>query len=410
MAPGTNRISEQTACWNVGVSDCGWWTVVVIEGRTDRTASGGSGPRPVPCLPDYTGANVSGLIPSLLGGAPLPNWMPEVVDGASSVVLVVLDGLGWHQLEERRDLVPHLSSLVGGAITTVAPTTTATALTSIATGLTPAEHGVLGYRMLMRGAVTNMLRWATDAGERRSDVPPRELQPARAFCGQRVPYVTSQELIGSSFSDAHLFGGEPHGYRALSSLPVVVADLVANGASFVHAYYPGIDKIAHERGFGEFYDAELVAADQMIGDLLKRLPDDAAVLVTADHGQVEVGDQIVYPSEEILQLMELQSGEGRMRWMHARSGAVDELFAAACAEFGGFAWVKRRSEVIDEGWFGSRFPTPMMNRLGDVVVAPFESVSLFEAADSGPFELMCRHGSLTEDEVLVPLIAGRGLG
>ncbi len=375
----------------------------------DLTIDEQQGSAPVACLPDYSGANVSGLIPALLGGATLPSWIPDVVSNASSVVLVVLDGLGWNQLEERRDIAPSLASLVGGPITTVAPSTTATALTSIATGLTPAEHGVLGYRMLIRGAVTNMLRWATDAGERRHDVPPRELQPTRAFCGQRVPYVTSQELIGSSFSDAHLFGGVPHGYRSLSSLPVVVADLVADGASFVHAYYPGVDKIAHERGFGAFYDAELVAADHMIGDLLRRLPSDAVVLVTADHGQVEVGDQVVVPSEEILQLVEFQSGEGRMRWMHARSGAEAELFDAACAEFGGFAWVKRRSDVIDEGWFGTHFPTPMLNRLGDVVVAPFEPVSLFEAADSGPFELICRHGSLTPDEVLVPLIAGRGL-
>ena len=364
---------------------------------------------PMPCLPEYQSANVSGIIPAFLGGAPIPKWVPEIAASASAVVLVVLDGLGWKQLAERQELTPNLSSLVGGPITTVAPSTTATALTSIATGLTPAEHGVLGYRMLMRGSVTNMLRWATDAGTRRHDVPPREFQPARAFCGQRVPYVTSQELIGSSFSDAHLYGGIPHGYRALSSLPVVVAELVAGGASFVHAYYPGIDKIAHERGFGEFYDAELAAADHMVGDLLQRLPSNAVVVVTADHGQVEVGDRLVYPSDELLRLVELQSGEGRMRWFHSRPGAEAELLDAAREEFGHIAWVKRRSEVIDEGWFGPRFPKPMMARLGDVVVAPFEPVSLFEAADTGPFELICRHGSLTEEEMLVPLIAGHGL-
>ena len=166
-----------------------------MEGNTTQPGSGLTTGTPVPCLPDYNGANVSGLIPALLGGSTLPNWMPSLVSDASSVVLVVLDGLGWNQLEERREIVPNLASLAGGPITTVAPSTTATALTSIATGLTPAEHGVLGYRMLMRGAVTNMLRWATDVGERRHDVPPRELQPTRAFCGQRVPYVTSQELI-----------------------------------------------------------------------------------------------------------------------------------------------------------------------------------------------------------------------
>ncbi len=363
-----------------------------------------------PCIPEYGGANVCGIIPGLLGGADLPDWMPPVVADASAVVVLVLDGLGWRQLEQRANVAPVLNSLAGGPISTVAPSTTATALSSIATGLTPAEHGILGYRMLMRGAVTNMLRWATDEGVRRHDVSPREFQPARAFCGQRVPYVTSQELIGSSFSDAHLFGGVAHGYRALSSLPVVVSELVRSGATFVHAYYAGVDKIAHERGFGEFYDAELACADRMVDDVLNRLPRDAVVLVTADHGQVEVGDRLLYPSDNLLRLIELQSGEGRMRWMHARPGAEAELFEAACEEFGGVAWVRRRSEAIAEGWFGPHFPAPMNGRLGDVVIAPFAPVSLFEEADSGPFNLICRHGSLTEDEVLVPLIAGEGRG
>ncbi|MED5328082.1 MAG: alkaline phosphatase family protein [Actinomycetota bacterium] len=363
-----------------------------------------------PCIPEYGGANVCGIIPGLLGGADLPDWMPPVVADASAVVVLVLDGLGWRQLEQRANVAPVLNSLAGGPISTVAPSTTATALSSIATGLTPAEHGILGYRMLMRGAVTNMLRWATDEGVRRHDVSPREFQPARAFCGQRVPYVTSQELIGSSFSDAHLFGGVAHGYRALSSLPVVVSELVRSGATFVHAYYAGVDKIAHERGFGEFYDAELACADRMVDDVLNRLPRDAVVLVTADHGQVEVGDRLLYPSDNFVRLIELQSGEGRMRWMHARPGAEAELFEAACEEFGGVAWVRRRTEAIAEGWFGPHFPAPMTGRLGDVVIAPFAPVSLFEEADSGPFNLICRHGSLTEDEVLVPLIAGEGRG
>ena len=365
---------------------------------------------PTPCIPEYGGANVCGIVPGILGGTELPHWMPPAVADASAVVVLVLDGLGWQQLEERANIAPVLNSLAGGPISTVAPTTTATALSSIATGLTPAEHGILGYRMLMRGAVTNMLRWATDEGVRRHDVSPREFQPARAFCGQRVPYVTSQELIGSSFSDAHLFGGVAHGYRALSSLPVVVSELVRSGATFVHAYYAGVDKIAHERGFGEFYDAELACADRMVDDVLNRLPRDAVVLVTADHGQVEVGDRLLYPSDNLLRLIELQSGEGRMRWMHARPGAEAELFEAACEEFGGVAWVRRRSEAIAEGWFGPHFPAPMNGRLGDVVIAPFAPVSLFEEADSGPFNLICRHGSLTEDEVLVPLIAGEGRG
>ena len=57
-----------------------------------------------PVLPDYAGPNVRGLIPALLAPAhaPMPAWMPTVVAEARQVVLLVLDGLGWEQLQERR--------------------------------------------------------------------------------------------------------------------------------------------------------------------------------------------------------------------------------------------------------------------------------------------------------------------
>ena len=134
---------------------------------------------PDPIIPDYAGANVRGIVPALLGPTTwadaLPAWMPPVVGAARQVVLLVLDGLGWDQLQEHRALMPALTSLTGGAITTVVPTTTATALSSIATGLTPAEHGLIGYRVVLGGEVINVLRWAANGDDRRRSPgqPPR---------------------------------------------------------------------------------------------------------------------------------------------------------------------------------------------------------------------------------------------
>lgn len=363
-----------------------------------------------PVLPNYGGANICGLLPHLLGSGAAPQWIPAVAREARAIVVLVIDGLGWNQLVDRLAIAPTLGAMVGGPITSVAPSTTATALTSIATGLTPAEHGVLGYRVLVSGAVMNMLRWSDDEGRRRTDIPPSEFQPVPGFLGQRVDYVTSAELVGSPFSDAHLRGGRAHGYRSPSSLPIVTSELVRQGASFVHAYYPGLDKIAHERGFGDFYDAELALVDRLVSDLIERLPSDGALVVTADHGQVHVGDDIVHPSDALLRLVERQSGEGRMRWFHARRGAESELLDAAQGEFGTRAWVRSQAQVLAEHWFGDRMPPHVVGRLGDVVVAARESMSLHDAADSGPFDLVCRHGSLTSDEMHVPLVGSVGHG
>jgi hypothetical protein len=360
-------------------------------------------------IPDYAGPNVRGIIPALLGPGPwdtsLPPWMPEPVAAASQVVLLVLDGLGWEQYEEHLELLPTLATMTGGAITTVAPTTTATALSSIATGLTPAEHGLLGYRMLLGGEVLNVLRWTSAGADRRRAHPPRDVQPFAAFMGHDVPVVSPTELQGSAFTEGHLFGSRPVGYRATSALPVEVGRQLRAGERFVYAYYGGVDKTAHERGFGEFYDAELRYADRLVGDLLDVLPDGAVLLVTADHGQVDVGDRIIHPDADLLEMVAMQSGEGRFRWWHARHGAVDDLAKATAERYEDVAWVVTREQVIDEHWFGPTIAPPIAGRLGDVALATHAPVSFFDPTDSGPYELICRHGSLTPAEVLVPLLA-----
>ncbi len=363
-----------------------------------------------PILPDYGGANVRGIVPALLGpgawATSLPEWMPSLLSQARQIVLLVLDGLGWDQLQERRHIAPTIASLQGGPITTVAPTTTATALSSIATGLTPGEHGLVGYRIVLGGEVVNVLRWAVDGEDRRRSQPPADIQRYPAFLGEAVPVVSPAELTSSAFTAAHLRGGTQVGWRAASSLPIEVAHQLGAGERFVYAYYGGIDKIAHERGFGEYYDAELRASDRLVADLLEILPPGAALLVTADHGQVSVGDNIVHPSEQLLSLVSLQSGEGRFRWLHARRGAADDLLAAASDEFAGTGWVYTREQLIADGWFGPTVSPPIAQRLGDVAVLARAPVSYHDPLDSGPFDLVCRHGSMTSAEVYVPLIAG----
>lgn len=362
-----------------------------------------------PIIPDYQGANVRGVVPALLGpgdwSTSLPSWMPEPVHHAHQVVVLIVDGLGWDQFTERRSSMPELGRLAGGPITTVAPTTTATALCSIATGLTPAEHGLVGYRLLLQGDVLNVLRWATAEGDRRRALPPADVQPFAPFLGYSVPVISPAELEGTAFTEAHLRGSRPVGYRAPSAIAVEVRRQLANGERFVYAYYGSVDKIAHERGFGEYYDAELRMADRIVADVLEVLPPGAAVVVTADHGQVDVGDRIIVPDDGLLAMVATQSGEGRFRWWHAERTTADELAKATIDVYGDVAWIVTREQLIDERWFGPTMSGPVAARLGDVALVAREPISFHDPRDAGAFPLVCRHGSLTSAEVRVPLLA-----
>ncbi len=363
-----------------------------------------------PVIPAYSGANVRGIVPALLAprGVRLPAWMPTVLETAQQVVVLVVDGLGWEQLQSRLHLAPTMAAMQGSAITTVAPSTTATALTSITTGLTPGEHGLVGYRMELAGDIVNVLRWHGGRGDVRRSHPPRDVQTFAPFLGESPPVISRAELETSAFTEAHLRGSRPVGWRAASSIAVEIRRQLKLGERFIYAYYDGIDKIAHERGFGDFYDAELATVDAIVSHVLAAMPPGAALVVTADHGQVHVGGNVVHPSAALLSLVRTQSGEGRFRWLHARAGCHEDLLSAAVQDHGDQAWVVSREQAIDQGWFGPVVSAPVAARLGDVALVAREPITFFDPADSGPFELICRHGSLTSAEMYVPLLVGVG--
>lgn len=361
-------------------------------------------------LADYSGACLSSVVPALVGrrqGA--PHWLPEPAVAADQVVLLLIDGLGWIQLQDRLHLATTLGAMVGGPITTVAPSTTATALTSLTTGMTPAEHGVVGYRLRLGSAqVLNVLRWSTPSGDARRFAPPSSLQRQAPFCGLSPPVVTRADFERSGFSAAHLAGSEFVGWQTPSGIPVQVRRLLGEGERLVYAYYPGLDTVAHAHGFGDLYDAELVAVDRLVAELIDALPPGACLVAVSDHGQVEVGERLMPIPDEILRLTSLLSGEGRFRWLHARPGAVAALAEAAEGHFGELAWVRTRAQAEAEDWFGGKLDAEVASRLGDVVLAASAPVAFEDPADTGNLRLVSRHGSLTADEMLVPLLVASG--
>jgi hypothetical protein len=367
------------------------------------TASGGR-----PRAPDYGGACVSNVVPALLRPPQVcPEWLPADAHRAEQVVLLVLDGLGWEQVQERARVAPTITGMSGGPICTVVPTTTATGLTSIAVGVPPGEHGVMGYRIATHGSILNVLRWRTGDGDARRSVVPAAFQPIEPFLGQRPPVVTRADFTESGFTQAHLRGTQWHPWRVPSTLVAEVVLLIRAGEPFVYAYYDGIDKVAHDNGLAIHYEAELRFVDRLVASLLDLLPDGTVLVVTADHGQVQTGDAVVSPDPAVLELTASQSGEARFRWLHARPGRAEELLARAEECHGEQAWVFDADTLVADGWFGPVVRSPARMRLGDVALVAKGNIAFDDPADTGPVPLIGRHGSVTDAELLVPLVAAR---
>lgn len=362
-----------------------------------------------PLLPDYEGACTSNVTDVLVEEPDnAPDWFPEGLAGADQIVMLVLDGLGWEQMVERRHLLRGFTLMNAKPITTVAPTTTATALTSISTGKTPGEHGVIGYRMSIDRDILNVLRWTTSKGDAREAIPPESIQHEPVFGGQRPPVVVRAEFRDTGFTRVHLGGCRHVPYRMNSTLIAQILDQVNGGEPFVYAYYDGIDKVAHEYGLNSVYDAELVFVDRMVEYLIQELPPGVALVITADHGQVDVGPNVISPSPEVMSCVDLQSGEARFRWLTAYPGAADDLLRVATEQHSDVAWVVGVEQTLDECWFGPKVLPGPLSRLGDVALVAREPIAFEDPADTGPFVLQGRHGSMTSAEVLVPLLVSQG--
>jgi hypothetical protein len=392
------------------------------------TSPSPTGP-PAPVLPRYGEASLADLLPSLLAALDVPGFRnPLGIEPLRRACLLVVDGLGFQALLANRALAPLLAEAAarGRPLTTGFPATTATSIGSIGTGLPPAEHGMVGYTIALPGMTRafNCLRWAPygigAAKDLRDQVVPEQFQPnATAFeraagDGIAVSLVGKREYARSGFTRAALRGGS---YLASQSLGddvmAVLRGLGAGRRSLVYAYEPDLDRTGHVRGVGsEAWRLQLAHVDLLVRHLTERLPRDAALLVTGDHGMVDLRpEQRVELADhpELAAGVRLLAGEARARHVYAEPGAAGDVLAAWRALLGHAMWVVSGEEAIEAGWFGPHVPAWVRPRIGDVVAAAFEAVGVMQREiDPAQAQLIGHHGSMTAEEQLVPFLEFRG--
>ena len=365
-------------------------------------------------LPRYGDAALADLMPSVAAGLGVPGYTDVLGLGRLSRVCVLLiDGLGWRLLHRYSGQAPYLSSALPGArfVTAGFPSTTAASLGSIGTGLAPGGHGILGYRLAVPGTdrLINSLRW--DDG-----VDPYEWQPHRtvlenaAADGVAVTHAAPGAFRGSGLTVAALRGPA---YAPAETAGDVVARVVAalsgDERALCLAYHADLDKIGHLRGCrSAAWRYELGQVDRLVEQLAAALPPGRTLIVTADHGMVDVDADRRLDGETEPALTDgvrAIGGEPRARYVYPLQGAADDVLAAWREVLGDRMWVLTREQAVADGWFGPAVDPAVLDRVGAVVAAAHGDVAV-TASRSEPIEstLPGLHGSLTADEQLVPLV------
>jgi hypothetical protein len=374
-----------------------------------------------PVLPEYGTGSLAELLPSVAAHLGVDGFsdrlgLAEHLTDASKVVVLLVDGLGWCALGDHRDQAPFLASqLAGGrSITTGFPSTTASSLGTFGTGLPPGAHGLVGYTFALPGepGIVNALRWDTRVDPVQAQPLPTVLERAAA-AGVRVTHVAERAFLGSGLTRAALRGADYPGADTPGETVQIVRQAVeAPGRGLVYAYTGELDNVGHLRGCGsQGWLAQLAHVDLLVTQLAAVLPRDAVLLVTADHGMVDVPEEskIDYDSlRELTDGVHMLGGEPRARHVYARAGAATDVLDTWRGLLGDRAWVLGRDAAVAQGWFGDVDPR-VAPRIGDVVAAARDAHAVVRTrAFPREASLVGHHGSLTADEVLVPLLTARG--
>ena len=380
---------------------------------------------PAPPLPRYGEASLADLLPSLLAALDVPGFAnPLGVEPLRRACLLVVDGLGWEQLLANRRVAPVLAAAAerGRPITTGFPSTTATSLASIGTGLPPGRHGLVGYTIALPGMerAFNCLRWSPyglgGAKDLRDRVVPEQLQPeptgfeAAAADGVEVTLVGAGHFAASGFTRAALRGGAYWRTHSLGDQAAGALRGLGNGRrSLVYLSPPDLYRTGHVRGAGaEAWRLELAHIDRLAGQIAERLGGDAALFVTGDHGMVDLRpEQRVDLADrpELAAGVRLLAGEARARHVHTQRGAAGDVLAAWRGVLGHAMWVVPGEEAIAAGWFGPEVHDAVRPRVGDVVAAAHGPVGVVQReVDPTQALLTGHHGSMTPAEQLVPFL------
>jgi type I phosphodiesterase/nucleotide pyrophosphatase len=324
---------------------------------------------------------------------------------------VLADGLGWELLLRCASAAPYLSSLIerGRSITAGVPSTTATSLTSLGTGLVPGRHGVVGFTSRIPGTdrLLDALRW--DSRVDPLDWQPHETAFERAARqGVPVTVVSRRTFEKSGLTRAGQRGGEFRGADSAGERIAAAAAAACVAGSLTYLYDADLDATGHRSGCdSSAWKLQLEAFDHFLLMLRSRLPDGCALVVVADHGMVDVplARRVdVDDSPELRAGVRLLGGEARLRQLYCDAADVDGVVRRWSDRLGDAALVLRREEAVSAGWFGP-VSEAVAPRIGDVLVASVGEVAIV-SRERFPHEakLLGLHGSLTPDEMLVPLL------
>ena len=360
--------------------------------------------------------HLSQVTPSIFSSLGLESAVDHLGVGQSPMgreLLFLIDGFGFDTLATYAEAMPTMSRMINhGLIQTAFPSTTATSLATLTTGVMPGTHGMLGYTVQVPrsgGRLLNALKW----DER---VDPENWQPVETLfqrataAGITVTHVAAKRYENSGFTRAVFRGANYKGANVVTDLVSETKAALQATPSFVYLYVNDLDTAGHSDGVGsDKWIAALTMIDQMVSQLMKEVPKGTRIWVTSDHGMINVDEKIVIGQDNpLMQGVSVVAGEPRARHIYLESDSP-----AARAETASLwqeylqekAMVLTREQAIANHLFGADVSPDAFDRMGEVIAIARGGVVLLDAErEEKEGAMVGHHGSDSDVESQVGLL------
>jgi hypothetical protein len=396
--------------------------------------------------PDYDGgsiANVPATVAKLLdvpflGRPPLRDDLWQPLSGVKRVIVLLVDAWGWNLLEQERE---NLAGILGGtavssSITSIFPSTTVAALSSVWTGAAPAQHGMVGLRLFMPdyATITQMLHFTPTFGKYPDALIEAGLEPETflavpgfaeqlAAAGVESFAFKGRDIVHSALSKMHDRGiTADYGVSSLADMFVQIRQLLEAKVGeklFVNAYWPMVDTLSHIYG----WDKEPVAAElravlhllqtELLNKLSLAARQDTAVFLMADHGQVVTPKAQRIHLEDHPQLREMllmrPAGEPRTAYLYAKHGRQPDILQYINENLSHAMVAFPAETALAAGLLGPQpHAAQAAERVGDVIVTMRQGYVLLTPQEREKADKMQgRHGGMTDAEMRVPWLGFR---
>ena len=357
-------------------------------------------------------AQLSQSLFSTLGLAGTSNSLEISSNEGRRECLLLVDGLGKNAIAEYSQKTKFLKGLdYRETLSATFPSTTATSLTSLGTGVSPGEHGMVGYTMRVPHSGTperilNALKWDERVDPVIWQQTPTLFERANR-AGIRTSHVAGKRYADTGFTRAALRGGIYLGANSIEELSSAAAHALEDPNSFAYVYLNDVDDASHSAGFGsDKFLAALYRVDQLIGSLVEKLPRGSRIWVTSDHGMINRKDyEVIGKGNNLLKDVKLLAGEPRVRYLYVEAENQEQVKSRWEEYFGDRIEIKTRSEAIATGLFGERVLEHVADRIGDLIVIARNELILVEMErEAQQCAMVGHHGGTSQAEIEIPLL------